>query len=282
MERTSSVLAKFASAFERPPLYAKTEIPFWDDEHISLQMLHAHLEPNFEGASRKLDFIEKSVDWISSILPPQTFPSVLDLGCGPGLYTERYAEKGYTATGVDLSRRSIRYARASAEEKGLPVEYLCQDYFHLSLGKEFDFATMIYCDFGALSAEDRALLLKIVYRHLKPGGKFLLDVFSLSQLEDFQESQTWEVWPDGGFWTPEKHLLLNRTYRYPGNAVLRQALVATDEKVSTYHLWDTYFSKDALEKELLGSGWRIHGYWGDVAGSEYTDKSPTIAILLEK
>lgn len=276
------MLTEFAPIFERPPLYTKTDTPFWDDEHISLQMLNAHLDPNFEGASRKLDFIDKSVDWIRLILPPQKYLSVLDIGCGPGLYTERYANKGYVTTGVDFSRRSINYARASAKKKGLSIEYFYQNYLDLSLGREFDFATMIYCDFGALSTRERAQLLKVIYRHLKPGGRFLLDVFSLSQLENFHESQTWEICPEGGFWSPEKHISLNRASRYPNNITLRQTLVITDEKVSNYYLWDTYFSKSTLEEEVLDSGFRICEYWGDVAGSKYNDKSPTIAILLEK
>ena len=188
------MLTELTPLFKKPPLYTKTEIPFWDDEHISLQMLNAHLNPNYDGASRKLEFIEKSVDWISKILP-----SVLDIGCGPGLYTERYAKKGYRVVGVDFSHRSINYAQMSAKRKGLPIDYFYQDYLKLSLDKEFDFATMIYCDFGALSTNDRKQLLKIIYQHLKPGGRFLLDVFSLTQLENFQESQTWEVCPDTYF-----------------------------------------------------------------------------------
>ncbi|EOS51741.1 hypothetical protein C809_01201 [Lachnospiraceae bacterium MD335] len=104
------MLTELTPLFKKPPLYAKTEIPFWDDEHISLQMLNAHLNPNYDGASRKLEFIEKSVDWISKILPSENYPSVLDIGCGPGLYTERYAKKGYRVVGVDFSHRSINYA----------------------------------------------------------------------------------------------------------------------------------------------------------------------------
>ena len=40
-------------------------VEFWNDEYISEQMLKAHLDPEFDGASRKLDFIEKSVAWIT-------------------------------------------------------------------------------------------------------------------------------------------------------------------------------------------------------------------------
>ena len=78
----------------KSPLSILNRDTFWDDEHISLQMLNAHLNPNYDGASRKLEFIEKSVDWISKILPSEHYPSVLDIGCGPGLYTERYAKRG--------------------------------------------------------------------------------------------------------------------------------------------------------------------------------------------
>lgn len=132
-ERRARMLTELTPLFKKPPLYTKTEIPFWDDEHISLQMLNAHLNPNYDGASRKLEFIEKSVDWISKILPSEHYPSVLDIGCGPGLYTERYAKKGYRVVGVDFSHRSINYAQMSAKRKGLPIDYFYQDYLNLSL-----------------------------------------------------------------------------------------------------------------------------------------------------
>ena len=64
--------------FEKPSLYKKMEIPFWDDEHISLQMLKAHLNPEFNGASRKLDFINKSADWITRIVRPSEFNELLE------------------------------------------------------------------------------------------------------------------------------------------------------------------------------------------------------------
>ena len=60
------------SILEVPSLYQKTSVPFWNDNYISQQMLKAHLDPNFDGASRKLDFINKSVNWINKIAPPET------------------------------------------------------------------------------------------------------------------------------------------------------------------------------------------------------------------
>ena len=80
-------------------------------------MLKAHLDPEFDGASRKLDFIEKSVAWITERIPPADYPLLLDIGCGPGIYAEMFTKKGYQVTGVDFSKRSIDYAQQSAFSK---------------------------------------------------------------------------------------------------------------------------------------------------------------------
>lgn len=138
-----------------PALYERTDAAFWDDEHISRGMLAAHLDPEFEGASRSFAFMDRSVDWICATAPPATHPRLLDLGCGPGLYAERFARAGYAVTGVDLSPRSLDHARRSANEQGLAIDYRCRNYLELDLDGSFDIAVMIYCDYGALSSDER-------------------------------------------------------------------------------------------------------------------------------
>ena len=82
-------------------------------------MLKAHLNENQESATRKLDFVKKSVAWINTVLPNHHYNNLLDLGCGPGIYAELFYQYGYQVTGIDLSKRSISYAQASAKQKDL-------------------------------------------------------------------------------------------------------------------------------------------------------------------
>lgn len=131
-------------ALNKPQIYTQTDVPFWNDEYISKQMLKAHLDPDFEGASRKLSFINRSVDWITHTVPPEAYPRLLDLGCDPGLYAERFARQGYQVTGIDYSNRSIEYARKSALSNGLSIEYHYQNYLNMEFEHAFDFAVMIY------------------------------------------------------------------------------------------------------------------------------------------
>ncbi len=57
-------------AIERPPLYKNGRGVLGRCVYFK-QMLKAHLDPDFEGASRKADFIDESVRWISRIVPPE-------------------------------------------------------------------------------------------------------------------------------------------------------------------------------------------------------------------
>ena len=276
------MLNHIVPCLQKPPLYQKTDGVFWNDEHISRQMLQAHLDPEREGASRNFSFIARSAAWIRDTVPPARRPLLLDMGCGPGLYAEKFARYGYEVTGVDFSRRSIAYAKRSALRQGLRIRYLFQNYLELSLPETFDLITMIYCDYGALSTDDRQRLLRIAYRHLKPGGKLLLDVFSRDTFDSFQEGQTWESCPNGGFWREQGYLALCGRYKYPGFVTLEQTTVITDAEATTYRIWNTCFTQKALAGEVRNGGFRVSGVFGNVAGDGLEEHGPTIAVLLEK
>lgn len=83
----------------KPKVYEESSSAFWNDENISKFMLEAHLNPNFEGASRNHEFIQKSVNWIDEYCNGGNGKKLLDLGCGPGIYAELLADKGFHVTG---------------------------------------------------------------------------------------------------------------------------------------------------------------------------------------
>lgn len=64
---------------KEPPVYEKSSKVFWDDEHISKGMLEAHLDAAFDGASRKLPTIQKSVAWICNYCQDVENKQLLDL-----------------------------------------------------------------------------------------------------------------------------------------------------------------------------------------------------------
>jgi len=265
----------------KPELYAPSTAKFWDDEHISKGMLEAHLAPGLDSATRKHDFVRRSVDWISSVAPVQTYPRLLDLGCGPGIYPELFDAAGYQVTGVDLSARSIEYAKASAKSRNRSISYLTGDYLKLNYPMQFDAATLIYCDFGALSTENRSMLLAKIASLLRPGGLLIFDVFTPFQYSGQAEYRTWECTANG-FWSARPHLCLRSFYRYEeSNTFLNQYLVATEDNINCYNIWEHTFTKDELIQDLNSAGFMIQGIYNDIAGSLPAPGGTQMCIVAE-
>jgi len=264
----------------RPELYAPGTNAFWDDEHISKGMLEAHLHPSWEAASRKHDFIDKSVKWIASIAPPSQHRFLLDLGCGPGLYAERFRNAGYSVTGIDFSKRSIAYAKEQTRLNQSEITYHYQNYLTMNYIEQFDVITLIYCEYAALSAADRQLLLAHIYRALKPKGKFILDVFTPQMQKE--ESRTWAYHATGGFWSAHPHICLESVYQYDHRTELRQCIVVEEDQSHCYNVWDHYFTKEELLSEVQSAGFRELEFYADICGKDISESKETICGIFTK
>ena len=273
---------RLADLLVRPALYAPDSGSFWADPYISEILLDIHIDPERDSATRRHEFVDKSVQWITSIAPPARYAALLDLGCGPGVYSERFNNAGYIVTGIDFSRRSISYAEVQAALGKYNIEYLCQNYLTIDYTRQFDIVTLIYCDYSALSATDRNTLLSKIYRALKPGGRFIFDVFTHKMRKP--ECQTWYYSENGGLYSDKPHLCLESVYQYDDDdkTELRRSVVITDDSTRCYNVWDHFFSRDEIVREVLPAGFSAYEIYGDIAGGEYTDSGETICGVFTK
>ena len=60
-----------------------------DDPSFSRRMLREHLSQDHDAASRRFAIIDQHVAWIHHQVLSDRTSRILDLGCGPGLYTSR-------------------------------------------------------------------------------------------------------------------------------------------------------------------------------------------------
>lgn len=268
---------------EKPEPFTPGEPLFWDDPHISRQMLAAHLDPDNDLASRRLEMIERIVSWLVDVLGLHPGDGVLDLGCGPGLYAARFAQRGMRVTGVDYSRRSIGYAVEAAHQQGLDITYRYQNYLDLDDAGQYDAALLIYGDFCPLSPEQRSRLLGNVRRALKPGGHFALDVTTPAHRRRYGSTSGWYV-VDGGFWKPGQHLVLEDGFDYPEQAIyLDQAIVIeAGGAVSVYRNWFQDYTRETITAELEAGGFVVRSVWGDLAGAPFSANGEWIGVIAQR
>jgi cyclopropane fatty-acyl-phospholipid synthase-like methyltransferase len=269
--------------FRPEPFEFYTAEDLWNDKYISKQMLSYHLNESVDLSSRNAKFIDRSARWIVSHFNIGPGTAIADFGCGPGLYTTRFAKEGADVTGIDFSERSIRYAKETATTDGLKINYVAANYLEFDTEKKFDLITMIMCDFCALSPEQRKKLLNKFHKMLKPGGSILLDVCSLAAFEQQEESSTYERNLLDGFWSADDYMGYLDTFKYENEKVtLSRYKIVEKERTRTIYNWMQYFGQEAITGEFSENGFEIEAWFSSVAGEPFDTESPEFAIVAKK
>lgn len=274
-----SKLLKYAG---RPAVFERGTTNFWDDPHISEYLLEAHLNPEWDAASRRPAAIDRTVAWINeNYLSEQS--CILDLGCGPGLYAERLAKLGHIVTGVDFSKRSIEHAKQSSAQKGLNITYVYQSYLEMNYAEQFDLVLLVYCDFGALTNAERDILLSKIYAALKPGGFVVFDVFTEGFADSIEFSSKWKI-EDSGFWARGPHLVLSENFHYPEEQVLlSQTIVVRDNgEFDVHRIYDHYYGENDLVSLLGQAGFAGHSFHRDVIGETNFATQKVVFVVSRK
>ncbi len=110
---------------------------------------------------------------------------VLEVGCGTGRVLIPTAAAGVEITGLDLSdhmlaicRRRLRQEAADVRDR---VTLVRGDMRLFDLGREFALVTTPFRPFQHLeTVDDQMSCLQTIRRHLKPGGRLILDLFNPS------------------------------------------------------------------------------------------------------
>jgi SAM-dependent methyltransferase len=262
---------------KRPEPFSRYTVKeLWTRPHLARQMLSYHLSQETDLASRKSESIDRVVEWIDAQLDVSE-KSMCDLGCGPGLYTQRFESRGAMVTGVDISAHSLEYAK---EQGPNTIRYIEADYLLDDLPSGFDIVTLIYTDLCALSPEQRNILLGRMRGMLNPGGQIVLDVAGVGMFEQKEEVTIIEDKLMGGFWAAGDYVGIQRTFVYAEQylSLDRYVIVEPGETWQIYN-WLQYFTPESIEAELQSAGLEIDQMVGDLTGVPLQAKSDYIGIV---
>ncbi|NOQ41916.1 MAG: methyltransferase domain-containing protein [Desulfuromusa sp.] len=262
---------------KRPEPFSRYTVKeLWTRPHLAEQMLGYHLNQETDLASRRFESIDRVVDWIDAqlVLPNK---SVCDLGCGPGLYAQRFESRGAKVTGVDFSAHSLDFAKTQGQQT---VRYIEADYLVDDLPADFDVITLIYTDLCALSPAQRKKLLRRMHEMLNLGGHIILDVAGIGSFAQKEEVTIIQNKLMGGFWAADDYVGIQRTFVYPEEylSLDRYLIVEPSETWQIYN-WLQYFTPESIETELRSAGFQIDQMAGDLSGAPLEPGSDLIGII---
>ncbi len=270
----------FTDLASRPSCFSVlTARTLWTEPHIARQMLRFHLDADTPLASRTPSDIDRTTDWLDQRVG-LAGKRVVDLGCGPGLYTSRFHAKGAMVTGLDWSETSLAYAQNQARASNQQIDYRLADYTADPLPGSTDLFTLIYCDFCALAPGQRRKLLEEIRAALNPGGMLAMDVHGLPFFEGFQESTLIERQLMDGFWSADDYVGVKQSFRYQDERVtLDRYLIVEAERHWSVFNWLQAFSPESLGEELAAAGFSIQQLTSGFTDTEANAASDLLCVV---
>jgi SAM-dependent methyltransferase len=252
-------LIELVSRTPRPVPWTEGDNIPWHEPGFSQRMLREHLSQDHDAASRRQATIEKHVNWIHTQVLDRRAASVLDLGCGPGLYASRLARLGHTVTGIDYSPASIAYAREQAAAENLNCTFVHSDIRQADFGSGHDLAMLIYGELNVFRRPDAEAILRKVRAALKPGGSLLLEPHTFEAVRDLgQEATSWYT-ASTGLFAEQPHLVLQENFwdAEPQVATMRYFIVDAATGSFTRHASSMQaYDLDGYRALLTGCGFQ--------------------------
>ena len=125
----------------------------------------------YDQSTSQMAEVEEIV--VKSVLRSLTFTTVLDVATGTGRYACYLAENGKRVTAIDFSPKMLAEAHKKAEERGLSIEFTCEDMSDLSFAdSSFD---LVICALALAHVNDLEKPLKEFVRVLRSSGHMVIN-----------------------------------------------------------------------------------------------------------
>jgi SAM-dependent methyltransferase len=135
----------------------------------------------YDAENESNAMLRQDVPFFLGQLPRQPRQSVLELAVGTARAAIPIAQAGYAVTGVDVAGDMLAIARRKRDAVGLDdskLRLIETDVLEMDLGQSFDWICILFNTFlGFTTLEQQDRLLGVVCKHLKPEGRFWLDIF---------------------------------------------------------------------------------------------------------
>lgn len=257
----------------------------WHEPGFSERMLAEHLSQAHDRASRRFGAIDAHVDWIDRRLLRGRPAKILDLGCGPGLYASRLAQKGHRCVGVDYSPASIAYAEEEARRLKLSCEYVCQDIRRAEYGTGHGLVMLIFGELNIFRPSDAKAILQKANHALTEEGLLLLEPHTHDAVRA-EGSRGWRWYSaERGLFSNGPHLCLQEHSwdAATNTATIRYFILdAATADVTTYAQTFQAYSDEEYRSLLIGCGFESVELLPSLTGAADGRQDELMAIVARK
>ncbi|MGC9333892.1 MAG: class I SAM-dependent methyltransferase [Anaerolineae bacterium] len=254
----------------------------WHDPAFSQRMLKEHLSQQHDAASRRAPIIERQIGWIHDRVLGGQASRVLDLGCGPGLYTSRLAQLGHECVGIDYAPASIAHARKVAERDDLHCRYIEADLREAEYGSGYDLVMFLFGELNVFRPADAKAILRKVHDALRDGGLLLLEPHTHRAVRRIGRAPVSWYSAEEGLFSERPHLCLEESFWDAEQEVATQRYFVVDAETGSVarHAASTQaYRQKAYRTLLAGTGFAAAEFFPSLAGEPDPSQRDFLAIV---
>ncbi len=231
-------------------------------------------EDNLKLYSHDENVSSREVSAVIRMLQLEDGQRILDLACGFGRHSVPLAQKGFNVTGYDLSEGFLKKAREIADSLMVALDLRQGDMREIPYNEEFDAVINMFTAFGFFDREEEDLkVLKGVYKALRPGGQFLMDVINREfALADMSQRR----------WTIEdsSYLLEERFFDYFNSRLeLTNRLILASGEIKEANYSIRLYTLTEMLDMFNKAGLVLTDVYGNFDGELYSAKSPRMILV---
>jgi ubiquinone/menaquinone biosynthesis C-methylase UbiE len=224
--------------------------------------------------SREVNFYERAIERCGS--------PVLELACGSGNYLVTLSQSDVEISGLDISDNMLHAAERRAENENIETNLINADMRDFDLDQKF---ALIFIAGNSLqhlnTYADVEACFASVQRHLKPDGKFIVEVFNPSiKLLNRSTDERFFV---GEYKTENGLVVITESVRYDAATQINHLQwhyknqTMREEQTVSFTMRQFFPQEFDLLFDL--NGFHIEQKFGDFDESEFTSDSPKQIVV---
>jgi SAM-dependent methyltransferase len=196
--------------------------------------------------------------------------SLLDLACGTGELSVRFAREGFNVTGVDLSSDMLSVAQAKSQEAGLAISFYEQNMAKLEGHETYDIIG-VFCDSLNYLQTDEDVIhtFSNVFQHLKRDGIFIFDVHSIYKISDVFINQTYAMADEN-----VSYIWNSFAGNHPNSVEHELSFFVLDELTDKYDRFDELHYQRTYSTEQYTTWLKAAGFELLEVSADFEDSSP--------
>ena len=217
------------------------------------------------------------VDFIFDASKLNTESHLLDIMCGYGRHSIELAKRGVHVSAIDNLPDYINEIKEKATVQNLDIDCVCADVLEVQIDKKFDAVICMGNSLQFFNEQDTLRVLTNISDHIKPGGKFYINTWSLTEIavKNIKE-KSWSRIED--FLLISDCKILFYPTRMEMNSIILTDSGEREEKIGI----DYIFSINEMEAMLNKTGFRLKEIYSIPGKKLFAVGEPRAYIVAEK